>query len=156
MSEQQVSRGKQVRKLSIKIVCGGVDVEQVFKDKSIDLMDVYGVITRSTLVTSDYGDSVKFGGQFRAVNLATGEMFSSTVLYLPKFLEDELAGAMPEGGTAEFAVRIGVEFNKESATKYIYIAKSLVEPKEMDQFKALELKVNSAVKALPAPKPKPK
>lgn len=152
--EKQVPKGKQLRKISPKTVFGEINFERLVKEKSIDIMDVYGVITRTSIVSSDYGDSVKFGGQFRAMNLETGELFRSSVLYLPKFMQDEIAGSMVEGSTAEFAVRMRAEYNKESATKYIYMADTLVEAQEMDQFKALESKVNSAVKALPKPQPK--
>lgn len=141
-----------VRKISIKTVCGTPDIEEVIKAKKIDLMDVFGIVTRMKTTTSDYGESVKFIGQFRATNLATGELFKAPSLFLPKAWEEELSAAMTTGANAEFALRVSVLYDKTSATKYVYDCVSLFEPQVSDAMLALEAKFSEAQKRLPAPK----
>jgi len=141
-----------LRKITIKAVCGAPDLEEIIKRKKFDLMDVYGKATRMKTVTSDFGTAVRFIGQFRAVNLATGEVFESTRLYLPGSMEEELSAAMDNGGSAEFGIRINVNYDKATTVHYYYDCINLVEPASNDVFALLENKMKEAVKALPAPK----
>lgn len=145
---------KPVRKITVKAVYGAVDIEKVLaaKDTGLPIMDVYGIATAAKEGESDYGVYCKFIGQFRAVNLETGETFRSATLLLPRFLEEQLMGLLGGGAVAaEFAVRIQAVYDKTSATKYVYVADSLVEAQESDAFKALEARVCERYKALAAP-----
>lgn len=152
MSQTQ-AQYKVLRKITVKSVYGGVDVEKVLAapNKLLPVMQVYGIVTDSKEGASDYGDYIKFLGQFRAINMETGEMFRAATMLLPKFLEDELRGIMSSGAVnAEFAVQINATYDKSAATKYVYVADSLVEPQESSALSALEQRIASA-KALPNP-----
>lgn len=158
-------KAEPLRKITVKTVCGGKDadvkaamLEKVMKDKTKvhSIMRVWGVATRLKPGASDLGPYVKFNGQFRALNIETGEVFRSAAMLLPKFLEEELAGAMGAGESAkasEFALEIGVKYDKTAATSYVYTADSLVQMAESDQMKQLEQRIrDDNPKALPAPK----
>lgn len=98
---------------------------------------------------------VKFLGQFRAVNLKTGEVFNSATLILPQFIEEQLHGILASGNaqSAEFGFEIAAQGDqpgkKPNATGYTYQAKSLLAMGENSVLAALEAKFQAA---LPAPK----
>lgn len=99
---------------------------------------------------------VKFLGQFRAINLKTGEVFNSATLILPAFMEEQLHGALSSGSaqSAEFAFEISAQGDqpgkKKLATGYTYIAKPLLQMGESSALAALEAKISN-VKQLAAP-----
>ncbi len=154
-----------LRRITVKTVCEtpGGDIkgdmlEKVMKDKTKThpVMRVWGVATRLKPGASDLGPFVRFLGGFRALNIETGELFRAPVVLLPKFLEDQLAGAMGSGENvkpAEFAIEIGVRYDKTSATSYVYTGEEMVATSESDQMLQLEARIRADnPKALPAPK----
>lgn len=151
MAQKQESTS--VRKMTVKSICGPVDLEKLIKSKKLALMDLWGIASRTKGITTDYGSAVRFIGQFRAVNLDTGELFTSTRLYLPSALEEELQAAMSGAESAEFGLRIFVIYDKSNTgMPYYYDAESLVKPANTDALAALEEKVLAARKVLPSPK----
>jgi hypothetical protein len=139
-----------IRKITVGKVCGRLDFEVIQERKQVELMDVFGILTKSKPDSSDINNYERFFGQFRATNLETGEEFYSGQCILPGVAADLLSGMLtPEGGSVEFALRIGARYDKDSATKYIYTCKPLFKP--ADNLLALEARVRDAVKALPAP-----
>lgn len=147
---------EQLRKITVRKVMGEKpDIEALLKapGKRMDLMDVYGVVTKAKPGSSDYGEYVRFLGTFVAINLQTKEEFESSVCILPRFLEEGLYGALGTEGAqnVEFALRLSIKYDKEAATNYVYEHKNLVPTKETDAMQALADKVKAAAKALPAP-----
>lgn len=144
------------RKITLKTIGAQPDFEKLMKaeGKKMSLAHIFGVITRSKPGQSDLGAFVKFLGQFKAVNTATGEIFESAAIILPRFLEEQLYGALPaEGaGNVEFAIELSAKYDKDAATKYVYEARNLLPLKENAQMKELESRVGERVKALAAPK----
>lgn len=140
------------RKLTLKVIMGGnPDVEKLLAvpGKRIALCNIYGVATRAKPGQSDLGPYVAFLGQFRGTNLDTGEIFESSKMILPKFVEEQLFAALPEGGgNVEFAMQFSAKYDKDAASKYIYEAKSLLPTQENAQLAALESKVKEAAKLL--------
>ena len=120
-----------LRKLTIK-ACG-FDVAQIKSllgdKKSVDLLKIVGVTSSAQPGQTDKGEYVKLGGTFRAVNLATGELFESSTCILPNFITETLAMALQGSGEVEFALSIGVKANATSVTGYEYTVKPLVEAK---------------------------
>jgi len=153
--KQTATRSKpldRIRKITVKTVCGKVDFEEVMEKKQMDLMAVYGVARAMNPGASELGPYVSFLGDFRAVNVKTGEEFASAKIILPKILEEQLAGAGP-GGEKEkeikFAFHLGVKYDPSAATKYVYTYRPLQETTDasvMDELRGV------VVKALPAPK----
>mgnify|MGYP003393846661 CR=1 FL=1 len=147
-----------VRKLTIKGIMGGkVDLEALLKKdgKRMDLCSVYGIARKFKPDQSDMGAFIRFYGRFRGVNLQTGEMMEAGQAILPGTVQDQLYGAM--GGTegevteVQFAVKIGVKYNADAATKYVYTVESLQPIAENDPLTMLENSLTER-KALPAPK----
>lgn len=154
------SHGTPVRKITVKQVWGStIDFEEIQKspDGLLPIMDMFGIAARYKPGESDYGPFTRFIGQFRAINLKTGEMFRAPVCLLPKFLEEDLVAAMTqkdgELNNAEFGVRLSAKYDKTAATKYVYIADSLIESGQSDAMTALENRIrDSAQRLLEAPK----
>jgi len=153
-----VTNMQQLRKLSIKAVCGEQDLQRILTEKKIALCDIFGIANRTKIVESDYGNAIRFIGQFRAVNLETGELFTSTRLYLPSMLEEELSSAMAQAAknqdtqvNAEFGVRVFVLYDKSLATKYYYDVENIIAPQKTDAIEDLMARVWENRKALPAP-----
>jgi hypothetical protein len=158
-------KGTSLRRITVKTVCEGKDgdikgemLAKVLKDKAktFPVMRVWGVATRLKPGASDLGPFVRFLGAFRAVNIETGELFRAPVCLLPKFLEDQLAAGMGSGENvkpAEFAIEIGVKYDKTSATSYVYTGDEMIATTESDQMLQLEARIREEnPKALPAPK----
>lgn len=146
---------ERLRKITLGTLKVQPDIEELMKapGKHLDLVDIYGVARKASPGTSDYGAFVAFLGAFRAVRLSDRQVFESSKIILPKFIEEELYGAFGEGmtGNVEFAFRVSAKYDKEAATKYVYDMKSLVPVAENAQLTALLGKVKEAAKALPAP-----
>jgi hypothetical protein len=143
------------RKITLKGIGAQADIEKLMSadGRRMKLAHVYGVATRAKPGQTDTGPYVKFLGQFRAVNLATKEVFESSAIILPRFIEEGLFAALPDGGgNVEFAVEISAKFDKDAATKYVYESKSLLPTQENAQLAQLETRVKEAAKALVAPK----
>lgn len=154
----QARKVEQIRKITVKGVMGGkVDLEALLKqtDKRQDLCTVYGIARKFKPDQSDMGAFIRFYGRFRAVNLESGEVTEAGQAILPGIVQDVLYGAMGggEGDVTEvqFAVKIGVKYNKDAVTKYVYTVESLQAPTENDPLTLLENALSDR-KALPAPK----
>lgn len=144
-----------LRKITLKNVAGKVDIEKVLAapNKRMDLMKIYGVARKATPGQTDIGPFVKFGGSFRAINSATGEMFESGMAILPGIAQDLLLGAL-DGGDVEsvnFGFAISVKYSPESIAKYEYDVSSLLAPAADDPLERLGASLG--VTALPAPAP---
>jgi len=145
-----------VRKITIKAVTGGITAEvfeKLMKVKQMRLMTLYGIAGSYKTKMTDYGESVGFLGEFEAVDIATGTVYRSMKAYLPKALEEMLFGILSTGGEgarASFACEIGVQYDPEAATKYVYSIKPLVNPVAGDGLALLKAQAHG--KALPAPK----
>lgn len=143
-----------IRKITVKTVSGGKpSIEAILASpgKTLPLMDIYGVATSMKPGATDYGPYVKFLGQFEGINLATGEVFTAPALLLPKFLEEQLAGALgaSANANAQFAFRLSARYDESAATNYVYVAKSLIPTKESDALAQIKMQMQAA---LPAPK----
>lgn len=158
MAEQR--KVELARKLTVKGIVGEkVDMEVLLKadGKRMDLCAIYGLARKHKPDQSDYGSFIRFYGRFRGVNLKTGEVSEAGQLIAPGMLQDQLFGAMGgEGGEVtevQFAVKIGVKYDKTAATQYVYTMESLQPIAENDPLALLESGLRDR-KALPAPKSK--
>ena len=151
------------RKITNKVMLGewageaGLGEElmrRLLKDKAFPLYRVIGIAKATRPKTTDYGESIKFIGQFEAESmLDKGRRVQASSLYLPGFLEEELYGLLGTGGNNEgitFAFEIGVKYDGKAATKYVYTARPLVPASGGDALALLRDQV--AGKALAAPK----
>jgi hypothetical protein len=146
-----------LRKLTIKN-CGfsvAIIKETVNKDNPrADLLKVVGITTGAKPGQTDKGEYLKLMGDFRGVNMQTGETFQAAQCILPSFISDSLGEALKSSPRVEFAVMIGAKFAADAITEYEYTVTPLIEAKPSDQMAALlsHSGANDPVK-LPAPKP---
>jgi hypothetical protein len=116
-----------LKKISTATVYGKIKNSDKVEEKS--LYRVFGLAVGTKTGTTDYGDWSCFVGEFQAVNIHTGEMFSSSKCFLPEIVE---AGIMTqlsqvEKGGVKFAFEIGIKPNEEIVIGYEYTAKSLLQ-----------------------------
>ena len=124
------------------------------KDKNLNLMQVIGIARKIEIGTSTYGDWVKFRGSFEAVNLQTGEVYSSANCFLPKIAQDLILDGIEsliDKGSVEvsFAFQINSK-PANSAIGYEYEVKPLIETAKNDALEELRkvLELPSSVKML--------
>lgn len=139
-----------IRKITVKTVYGKIDFEKLMEKKQLPVMTIYGVARNMQPGASELGPFVAFLGDFRAVNMDTGEEFASAKCILPKILEEQIAGAAPGVNDKEikFAFELGTKYDASAATKYVYTYRPLLESQDasvMDELRGV------ALKALPAP-----
>lgn len=144
-----------LRKLTLR-ACGldkATIVEKVMADreKIIPLIRVWGVAGSARPGTSSNGDYLRLGGEFRAVNLLTGEMFQSGSCILPNFVSEGLGGLIGAGGSAEFGIEIGAKYDEKAATLYTYEARAVVESKPSERMQSLSLQMAQGLPQLAAP-----
>jgi len=161
---ENTAQGAEIaRKITISTVAGKAAkwFEKLMNSptKSLRLMQVFGFATFSKPDASEYGEFVKISGNFRAVNLDTGEITNAPQVILPNFLGQALHGALmtpDRSGPVKFAFEIGVVYDPAAATKYVYTIRDLMPPQQDDPLAAMQALIMGAAKpALDAPNPTP-
>lgn len=139
-----------LKKISVKGVFG--DFVPVTKDRI--LVRIWGRTHEKELCNTQFGDSVRFKGVFKAANAETGEIFRAGELFLPGIAESLLSGALDGAGAnaVEFAFDIGVKQDKTVAVGYIYTVKPVVKMEEDQGMMALEEKMGKLALATPKAK----
>lgn len=102
-----------------------------------DLLKIAGVTTKATPGQTDKGEFVKLMGEFRAINLVSGELFNSAACILPNFVSDAIAAALEQSNEVEFALMISAKPNPRSVTGYEFGVTPLVEAKASDKLAGL-------------------
>ncbi len=140
-------------KITTKSILG--DVKKLVYGGSITgptaVMRIAGIASKLQHGQSDYGDWVKFKGQFNVINLLTGEQTISGTCMLPGVASELLEGAMLGAETdnsVEFAFDIILVPDDTSMVGYRYEAKPLIEAKEDDPL----LRLMASLPALEKPK----
>jgi len=96
-------------------------------------MRVWGVALSAAPKETKYGECLLFRGHFEAVSLETGDMVSSTKLYLPRPIEEELnAKRVEAGGSVEFSYEIERTEDTDIAVGYFYTWNDLASENELD------------------------
>jgi hypothetical protein len=106
------------------------------------LMRVYGQASGFRVAESQYGESAVFKGIFKAVNIETGEIFSSGECCLPRLLENQLSGVL--GSENAEAVEFGFDVlavPAKNAYGYEYKVQPLMETVDAPIITALEQKL---------------
>lgn len=145
-----------LRKLTIKGV--GFDIpaiKAVLADKkSCELLRIAGITHQVQRGQTDKGEYLKLIGEFRAVNVVTGEHFEAGICLLPNFISDRIAGALQVSEQVEFALSIGAKSNPTSVTGYEYTCTPLVDAAPSERLHSLLEAAGMNVLALEKPKTK--
>ena len=117
------------------------------------LMRVFGIAHSVKTDTAQYGEYTALLGQFRAVNLVTGDVFGAGKCFLPDIALNLVVPAINKEGTngVEFAFNIGI-MPADNAFGYEYCCDLLMEAGETDPLEIIQKKLA----ALPAPDKKKK
>lgn len=120
------------------------------KGKQVSVLRVWGIASGATPGVSQFGNFMKFTGEFAAINLITMDEARSQALLLPGVAEGVVASlynkAAKDGGSAQIGIEVAVEENisAKGGTKFRYIVKPLFEYKGDDALAEM-------AKTLPAP-----
>ena len=121
------------------------------ENKKVALARIYGVATGIKTKVDPKGDVFEaIEGSFEAVNLKTGEVYRSGLLFLPGGIHETLTGSLKKGGDGA-TIRFGLEVSAIPASNpigYSYSARSLI-PDAGDDLLA---DMRKSVMSLPAPK----
>jgi hypothetical protein len=143
-----------VKKLTLRTMNLGKVVLRKAVPEEGDNKSVAKIVGRTTLaqpVQGDNGESLRLIGDFTGLNLLTGEIFSSTVCFIPNFVAEPLANALKESDAVEFAIEITAKFSEKSAVGYEFGVKPLLETKPTNAMQALLERSGVALPALTAP-----
>lgn len=155
MAQASATAARQ-RKLTLAGVVGKQEkwYDKMVTDKSVRLAVFYGVARSFKPGSTAIGPYVSFLGDFRAVNIATGEESASAKMILPGIAEELLAGAVSADGTKEvrFAFEIGAKYVPERNIKVEYTLTPLTKMQDEDAIGELRSLVGAKVPALAAPK----
>lgn len=114
------------------------------------LYRVFGIANSAVPDSTKYGEFFRIYGQFKAINLETGEEFGSMQVIFPGALEKMIAGQLGQGTTGlQFGFEIGVKADETSQVGYSYAASSLLAAG--DALAALEEQINANAPMLLAP-----
>lgn len=141
-----------LKKLSVKGVCGNIKAPA--PGEVAEIMVVMGYAKSSEIKKTTFGDSIGFHGDFKGINVATGEEFRSGTCYLPDVASDLLNNAMDAtDGAVEFGFKIaliGVEGRTPGETgKYEYRCAPMMEVAENDPLVLLEARLKQGLLAAP-------
>lgn len=144
-----------IKKIGTKTVYGKVTVRDIPQGGELPLFQVFGRAVAKKVIETQYGESIVFQGDFRAIN-AKGERFASMVCFLPPDAAALVAAQMDGGVVVEFAFKIGVNDNPDSPVGYAYT----VEPIQIaeggrDPLAHLVERVTGEAPALPDPNKNP-
>lgn len=90
-----------------------------------------------------------FVGSFEA-QTRDGETVQGSVLYLPKVATAPLAAAIKSGNDVRLALDIYIVYDKDSATSYVYVVRTLLPPDRSAIEEVQKMIGNTALPALPS------
>lgn len=149
-------------KITIKEVCGKIDIIKLVEHhkehpgETLWLAEIIGIANRAkpgvtVLPDGKPSEWVKFFGNFKGTELATGKIVRSGVCMLPGSAPALLFGALEGGATAvNFGFRIGVLFDDTAAVKYRFKVDSMMPVAENDPLALLENQLKQPQLAAPA------
>ncbi len=125
-----------------------VDGKQVPRcDGDQHLLRIVGIASAQENVDTDFGTSIKFTGQFEGTNISTGEVYRSTVCFLPDTGAGMLSGVVVDDQIVEFAFDIHAEASNNN-NGYQYVVEPLIKMNAADPLEQLKLSIASSVKPL--------
>jgi hypothetical protein len=140
-----------IKKISIKGIVGEIKVPA--EGETVKLCRLAGIANGMKTVATTFGDSVGLLGNFAGINLETGEVFNSGLMYAPAILTDMLTPQLEQGNSVEFAFDVTITGDKTVAVKYRYGLATLIEPAADDPMVKLMAKVNALALSAPAAEP---
>lgn len=152
-----------VKKLAVSTVFG--DIEAIRNAATVEgapIVRVAGIATNTKSgINRATGDEwTGLVGQFRGINMETGEVFESVKCFMPEIATQMVVNALysakqtDKSATVEFGFDLGVKKNPTVPIGYEYTIKPLVEAKEASPLDTL-LSAMPEMPRLAAPKTEP-
>lgn len=143
---KQAPKMELLSKISLKSVYGAVDIKKLHEGKTtLNLMRVLGIASGVKTGQSSFGDWLAFTGNFKAIDLTTGNEFRSGKIFLPAIASGLIEGAIQqaEADSVQFAFDIGVKpvQDRQGKDSYEYTVTPLVEAQDNDPLNELENKL---------------
>lgn len=137
-----------IRQITVKTIKAQPKPHSIEEDALIATL--YGRCTEKKVGTSDYGDFIRFKGEFEAVNAESGETFRAGNMIVPGVLEGLLDSAITadENNAVDFAVEVWVEPSDRGNTGYTYSIKPLIQPEESDALAQLRQLASDSTKGI--------
>jgi len=118
------------------------------------LYSVIGFVHGGKPGATEYGEFIKFHGQFRATNAADGVITDAPTLIIPNFLAEALWAVVNAPGRqspVQIALKFGVQYDTAANTKYRFRIENLLAPSEHDPLEMLAAAVAAGQPLLEAP-----
>jgi hypothetical protein len=112
-------------------------IEGIDEGESVELLKVVGKTTMAAKGQTDKGEYTALGGEFTAVNMLTGEVFTSAKCILPNFISEMIAAALAQSPQVEFGLLIGAKVDESSVTGYQFTTRPLIEAKPTESMLSL-------------------
>ncbi len=140
MEDVRILSSKNIMQKSIKTFAS----DQV--GEIVELYRLLGKCVRFSTKETDFGEAYCLHGQFKAIRLGDGHIFTSTKLYTLSEISDSVILRLSTSGvkSVEFAYSVGIVTNDNLQKSYEYLAVPLIDVKEADPLAALELSVKEA------------
>lgn len=134
-------------KISVKSVYGSINVKELHeKNEPKQIMRVLGVVNATKLITTNFGDSIAFIGNVKAINLETGQQFGSGKAFLPNIAANLVEGALngENNNGIQFAFDVGVKpvMDRQNKPSYEYTVTPLMETQDNDPLSLLEKQIS--------------
>lgn len=131
-----------VKKLSVKSILGKKP-KPPEEGKTEWLCQIVGVATGVKTGNSNFGDWTALTGSFQGSNMETGVITRSGVCFLPDVALNLITPGLMQKETKgiEFAFNIGIKFDDDSTTKYVYVVEPIFEASENDPLEMLTKKL---------------
>jgi len=124
-----------IKKLSIKTLIGAM--KKPPEGETVTLCRFAGIAKATKTGESNFGPWTALVGDFAGINLETGEVTRSPVLFAPEIMMQMILPEVEAGNTVDFVFDITATGDKTVAVGYRYGLKTVRAPSENDPLKAL-------------------
>lgn len=133
-------------KITMKEVMGE-DIRKYWRSlpvttQTVEVVKVGGLVAKYEPKSTQYGESIRLQGDFRATNMQSGKQYASNRCYLPDICTDTIVALLSQRDNPSEAVKFGVvvSLNRDdkSTTGYVYGFRPLIEPKKSNAMLEIE------------------
>lgn len=158
------------KKLSVATVSKSVkpkDFKDIPEGKELHVMRIAGIVRAVNTGETKFGPYLEFSGDFRAIDVVSGEEVVGPKMFLPSPLDavlrneflavavDQETGEIKKGAQVSFAYDISVISDPKSSVGYVYQRRSLMNTEEAQPVRQLLASLPPLTRPEPAALPAP-
>lgn len=145
----------EIGKLTMATIGAGSIAKRVAAEKTeLVCCRIFGIASGIKMRKNIAGDLFEaIAGNFEAVNMETGEVFGSGILFLPGGLHEKILEPL-KNSDEDITIQFGLEISAFPASNpqgYSWKAKQIVKPETADPLAALRSSALQDMKLIPAP-----